>query len=614
MKHFPLALLLLLVTASSVSAQADTPAVKTANSSARNAELAERQSLAVSLLNSLAIEARSYRDEYLRARVQARVADVLWDRQPENARSLFRRAWDIAEAVETGSSAGTSMLGRRAKNQPLRPPAGLRAEILRLAARRDRALGEEFLARMTSKKSDKEVKDQTDSSSASDTMSEEQIAERLKLAQGFLESGDVERSLQFADPALNQVARAAIQFLVALRAKDPVAADRRYAALLLRAANDPSSDANTVSLLTTYAFTPSMYMVVSPVGIPSSMYSDPVPPPDLAPALRANYFQVAANILLRPFAQLDQSTAGRAGTYFIATRLLPLFQQFAPELAPAVSSQLAALGPEASATTRQGGDWLNQGMKPPEPGGDPIGDDLTDRLSRAKTADARDRIYAMAAMRAADKADPRAHEFVDKIEDLNTRNGIRSFVDYNLITGLLRKKRVDEAVALARKADLSHILRAHVLTQAAAIVADKDAARANEFLEEALTEILRIEASAPERAYSLVALLAGLCKVNKVRTWELLSETIKSANALPDFTGEDGHTSQTVEGKFSIQMGAELISEKDLPDIFATLAQDDFYQSVNAGKSFRGEAPRALATIAITRATLKEKASQPPKR
>ena len=204
MKCLSSLILLLLLTVSSGWAQTSTPAVKTSAISARNAELAERQSLAISLLNSLAIEARSFRDESLRARVQARVADALWDREKENARSLFRRAWEIAETVETGSSNGTSMLGRRAKNQPLRPPAGLRAEILRLAARRDRALGEEFLARMTSKKSEKETKDQTDSSPASDTLSEEQISERLKLAQGFLESGDVERSLQFADPALSQ--------------------------------------------------------------------------------------------------------------------------------------------------------------------------------------------------------------------------------------------------------------------------------------------------------------------------------------------------------------------------------------------------------------------------
>src|ERR1051325_6602058 len=60
-------------------------------------EILQRRSVAKSLLESLAIEARSYRDEPLRARVQARVADAIWDDDKENTRILFRRAWEAAE-------------------------------------------------------------------------------------------------------------------------------------------------------------------------------------------------------------------------------------------------------------------------------------------------------------------------------------------------------------------------------------------------------------------------------------------------------------------------------------------------------------------------------------
>src|SRR5690349_8497036 len=46
---------------------------------------AARRSLGLSLLKSLADEARGYRDETLRARVQARVADAIWGAEPETA-------------------------------------------------------------------------------------------------------------------------------------------------------------------------------------------------------------------------------------------------------------------------------------------------------------------------------------------------------------------------------------------------------------------------------------------------------------------------------------------------------------------------------------------------
>src|SRR3989440_5061295 len=115
-------------------------------------EIQQRRSIALSSLQSLAIEARSYRDEPLRARVQARVADALWDQDKEGARSLFRRAWDVAETLETGTAAATqSAPGRLAQNRPTRPRANLRREILQLAAHRDRALGEEFLRNLTAK-------------------------------------------------------------------------------------------------------------------------------------------------------------------------------------------------------------------------------------------------------------------------------------------------------------------------------------------------------------------------------------------------------------------------------------------------------------------------------
>ena len=554
----------------------------------RDPELEQRRATAMSLMQSLAIEARSYRDEPLRARVQARIADVIWNRDQEAARALFRRAWEVAEAVD---QAQTNQPQRRSPTgrTPLR--TNLRREILQLVSRRDHKLGEEFIAKLT-------PADPNQSTSNPETSAAES-AERLRLANQFLADGNVERALQFADPALQRISERSILFLVELREKNALAANQRFASLLSIAGADPHSDANTVSLLTSFSFTPSVFLVVSPTGIPSSNNYQPRRQPDLAPLLRRQFFEVAAGILLRPLPQIDGSSAGRQGTQLIITRLMPLFDQFAPDLAATLKAQLTAIRNEAPSAYAVPALELNPGMNGD---GYDVDGELKEALDRAQGADERDRAYALAALNAANRVDPRARDFADKIEDSDTRKGIIRFVDYFFIRTLIRRKQANEAATLIRRSDLTHTWRAHYLTQVATLILKEDRVRAVELFDQALTETRRIDAGTPERAYSLTALLRQFATIDRARTWELLSETIKAANGVSDFTGENGLTAQTLEGKFGIRMSTEIAAPTDLSEAFEALAAESFYQALDVGKTFTGDAPRALAMIAIARA------------
>src|SRR6185369_14498271 len=96
------------------------------------------------------------------------------------------------------------------------------------------------------------------------------------------------------------------------------------------------------------------------------------------------------------------------------------------------------------------------------PDGDEAKDaELTERLDRAKNSDERDRAYAFAAMRSAEQADARARDLAEKIEDAETRKGVRTFVDYMLIRAVVKQKQSDEALLLIRKAELPRVLRAY---------------------------------------------------------------------------------------------------------------------------------------------------------
>src|SRR5215211_1264707 len=125
------------------------PAAKKPKADAADPMAEVRRASAVSLVSSLADEARTFRDPALRARVQARAADALWETDKEKARALFRRAWEAAEAADRDTADLTEAeQRRRAIAQGAAGARGLlnmRREVVILTARHDRELGEEFL-------------------------------------------------------------------------------------------------------------------------------------------------------------------------------------------------------------------------------------------------------------------------------------------------------------------------------------------------------------------------------------------------------------------------------------------------------------------------------------
>src|SRR5215213_3684585 len=162
-----------------------------------------RRTTAISLVSSLADDARMFRDPALRARVQARSADALWDTEREKSLTLFRRAWDEAEAAD--AEADRLVAEDLARQQRERGHASvqlgpsLRTEVLRLAAKRDRALGEEFLTKLDeARKKESESATSNERPAGPDPMeTAAAVAKRLRLAIQLLQDGDVERALQF---------------------------------------------------------------------------------------------------------------------------------------------------------------------------------------------------------------------------------------------------------------------------------------------------------------------------------------------------------------------------------------------------------------------------------
>ena len=608
-------LLLLSLTVSPLIAQQEKP-VKPRKVKAEevDAEAEQRREVATSLVISLADEARSFKDQTRRARIQARAADILWDSDPERARELFKRAWDAADAAdnEAAQQRAEQIKRMEAAGEPvvIRGGPNLRNEVLRIVAKRDYKLCEEFL----------KVFDEANAKATEEAASNarrnrfpEQLgsARRLELARRLLEDGDVERAWIYALPALEKVNVDSIFFLSALREKDASRADKAFDGLLARSERDPLSDANTVSGLSSYALTPFFYISFEKSGGANQNQSRRnTQAPDLPPRLRRSFLEVTFNILMRPLPAPDQdrSTAGHLGKYMVIKRLLPIFEQDAPDLAAGLRTQMTALASYVPPDAQQSGNRdLTAGLRPEEEVDSDRSQRMQERLDEAKTSDERDQIYADFAVMLTEKGDPQARNLVDKIENSELRKNVRAYTDFEWAQLFISKKDATEAARLARTGELTSIQRVWIYSKAAKLVQAAERARAIDLLDEALAEARRIGNSDPDRARALTAVATRMAEIDLVRSWEILSEVIKAANAADAFTGEDSRIYSRLQTKQMVVVSNGTAEDFDLLGLFQQLTRADLLRAVQVTKSFTGYAPRAVATLAIAQSVLEKR-------
>ncbi len=594
------------------------PAAKlSTEKAAREAEaerlLRERRANAQSLLLNLAADARDFNDAALRARTLARIADALWENDRERSRTMFRSAFDAAEIADKegderfqadirASRAASGSGAFAVASQP-----EIRREVLRLAAKHDHALGEELIARFNEQK--KEAEGKSARSSPFGT-TDEATRPRMSVARELLGAGDIQRALLFADPMLGNISVATIDFLSYLREKDSTAADQRYVAMLGIAVASPQTDANSVSLLSSYIFTPHVFIAFVATGTYTTA-SDGAAPADVSPELRLAFFRAAAAVLLRPLppSGQDQTSSGADGQYLVIKRLLPLFEQYAPsELTASLRAQMTALSSAASESTRGRDDdeWVRKGIGPDKPSDD-WEKRLLDQIDHAKTSEERDRLNFQLANMLVSKDDLRARDYVDKIDESEFRKSARAYIDASLAVHAVEKKDPERALQVAKNGELSHFHRAWVLSQTARLLAKTDREQALSMLEDSAAEARRIETSDPDRPRAFFAIANVVLNLNRSAVWDTMSDAIKAANSAEKFTGEDGQLTFGLNSKGSSSINQHTFPDFDAAGIFAKLADEDYDKAVQLAGGFEREAPRANAVIAIARSVLEEK-------
>jgi hypothetical protein len=566
----------------------------------------QRHTFAVAIIMSLAADARSYKDLALRARVLARCADVLWDTDPDGSRILLRQAWEAAEKADVTEDAGSPNSSAPVMVIAVRRWEGgdSRAEVLNVAARRDQSLADELLAKLIAAES----KAAQSTAPVHDTWTtSEETSKRLSFAHRLLDQNEAEKAFEFALPALDRVHEKSISFLSRLRLLKPSLADKQFMLLLARTELDPSADANTVSGLSSYAFTPGLYvMFTADGGVRWTPASETIAAPNLPPEVRNSFFRVAAKILLRPLPPPNQdlTSSGLIGKYMVMKRLLPLFEQYAPDTAVALQSQLIALAEQAANNVDDDDFLLTQGIVR-EPDHRNVLDRLPERAGRAKNERERDEIYADAAAILASQGNPVAQDITDKIDASYRREMVRRYVDISLLRTALAKKDGTLALRFAKAASLDHAQRTWAYLQIAQLLRDSDTRRALELLEEALNEARRIDADDTNRALLIIGIAMQLLASDTVRSWEVAAEGIKAANASEEFSGEANGLSVSLVTSSGLKLINLDTSSSNLSVLLCSLAKQDLSRATDLAKSLKYEAPRAVATLAVASAAIK---------
>jgi len=232
---------------------------------------------------------------------------------------------------------------------------------------------------------------------------------------------------------------------------------------------------------------------------------------------------------------------------------------------------------------------------------------MQERLDRAKTSEERDAIYADYAVALSENGNTRGKDLVDKIEDTELRKNVKAYTDFQLVQLAVRNKDVTEITRLVKSGELTSIQKVWAMTSAARFVAATERSRATDLLDEALAESRRISGSDPDRARALTAVAVGLADVDRVRAWEVLNEVVKAANGAEAYTGEDSRIISRLQTNMMVVMNSATAEDFDLLAVFRHLARADLLRAVQLAKTFTGEAPRAVATLAIARTVLEQR-------
>jgi len=283
----------------------------------------------------------------------------------------------------------------------------------------------------------------------------------------------------------------------------------------------------------------------------------------------------------------------------VATRLLPLFEKFNPNLATQIKSRLSEISgiiPPGSLTPELV-NKLRKGINNPD-----YNENVQEILGRAKqltNASMRNRLYIQAAMLAAEQGNSSAKEILQEVDGDDLRDRVRAYVYMVLARHALRKKDLEAVLEFARCEALSPVERVWIYTQAVDLFNTKSLGKVTAVIMESVAVARRIDSTDPDRARALTAITLQLMRYKPQLAKPYLIESLIAVDKANNFDSENGLLEIRLETPVGDWFTSYDASNFRLKKLFRELAKEDFFQAINMSENLKSKEARSAATIAI---------------
>ncbi|MEP7273047.1 MAG: hypothetical protein ABI882_16220 [Acidobacteriota bacterium] len=583
---------------------------------AEEPEITRLQQRAISIIRETARDAVTLEDRRTIARIQARSATAIWKFDVENARDLCEKAFETAlahyrETKDTGSERRPSGLNVQR--------ADVRQEVIRAVSRHDPAMAKTMTERFIEERQREMAEQRTDQVRDDRLLGKNDPAgeQLLTLASSLLKT-DREAAVELARRGLaSSIPSFAASFLVSLANLDRKAADQLYLFALGRLAAQETPIPGQLLVLAAYPFGDDRIFISDGNSTSSIGFGKPK---DFAidVAVVRSFFAIAVDVLGRA-ARLDTAQfpdlVARVNSALFAARLLEgKVAQYEPSLAekwPVLISSLHGVATEAG----RGGvgrtlENVAKEMRPPTVAESE--DRIKALLDQAeKTSDfaRRDEIYnqaAQAARRAGDMS--RAMSIADKISDMEFRQNVRDWLNFDAANDALSAKRIDEAHRYALDVSVSD-QRAYLLFQIAkALLSGKDRGRAIDMLEEAARKASSADNTA-EKLRALLGISNVYAGIDPSRAFEIATEAMKVAGKVPDYGPDTTSLFRSLnrKGGGSTSYSTSSADEFDVGKTLSVLARADLERALNLAQSIESKPLQLLTIVAVASSLLESK-------
>jgi hypothetical protein len=479
----------------------------------------------VAVLSATADNAKTWSDAAAASKVQAQIADVIWDADPESARGYLLKAWATTEKVEIP----------KRERSPFRnesPRTEARREVILVARKRAPDLSKIWLQQMAQESE----KDRGDRGAFDDRTPRSTLL--LQMALQLVQEDPEAAAGLLIDSLQDGISFGFQQVLIRIQEKNLQLSQKVFRAALSRLKTTGMLDPNELLILYAYLYTPGRILAANTDGDTGHLQvavgrerPQIAAAAQLNPALALDFLQLAANLLISapaPATTANPSLTARSQLSAINTLMGPI-QERLPDLAVALQTRAQQISTEAQLTTTPQSMPANTPASLPGDTSASYAERRVDLLEEAARNEnytiGRDIAYAKAALATTVQNFARGWNLAGKIDDDSLRDNLKNWLTYRATLHFIKQNNLDKAYELAAKNNDMVQQAASLVVGAQQLIKVKDTTRANQWLQEARSLIKKGD---PDETSVHVAfgIVSAFGKFDRVTAFEVLAEAV----------------------------------------------------------------------------------------